>query len=190
MSSALRYFCLTVLAALSVAAQSRAKDPAESRLVNRVVPYVVSPPTIVDRMLDAAALKPGETLYDLGCGDGRFLVAAVQKYRAKAVGVELLPSLAKGARENLEKNHVQDMASVIQGDLMAVDLSAADVVTIYLSTEFNDELRPNLEKYLRAGTRVVSFEFPIPGWKPQRKENADYQNRKHTIYLYTMPPQR
>lgn len=186
MSRPVRILCLAALAAICAWPQTARL----SREPNRLAPYVNSPYTMVDRMLDVAALKPGETLYDLGCGDGRILVAAVQKYRAKAVGVELSPRVAKDARDNLQKNNVQDMASVVEGDLMKVDLSPADVVTVYLTTEFNQELRPNLEKYLHPGARVISFEYPIPGWKPQRKETTDLYNHKHTIYVYTMPPQK
>jgi len=140
-------------------------------------------------MLDAAAIKPGETLYDLGCGDGRILVTAVQKYRVKsAVGVELLPVLARDARDNAQRNGLQNSVTVIEGDAHDVDLSKADVVTIYMSTDFNDELKPRLEKYLHPGARVVTYEFPIPGWKPKRTERADTTNRKHLIYVYQMPP--
>lgn len=151
-------------------------------------PQVASPLTQVDRMLDAAALKSGETLYDLGCGDGRILIAAVQKYHAKAVGVELLPTKVSEARDSIQRNGLQDMASVIEGDARDVDLTKADVITLYMSTDFNDELKPRLEKSLHAGARVVSFEYPIPGWKPQRTERADMYNRKHLIYVYQMPP--
>lgn len=188
MASASRFLGLAALTVtLSFAQDASGRANFQER---RLAPYVVSPPSVVDRMLEAAAPKSGETLYDLGCGDGRILIAAVQKFRVKAVGVELSPTLAKMARENLEKNKVQDLASVIQDDAMNVDLHGADIVTLYLTTEFNSELRPNLEKYLRAGTRVVSLDYPVPGWKPQRKETADIYNHKHAIYIYTMPPRK
>ncbi|MBV6432163.1 MAG: Ribosomal protein L11 methyltransferase [Bryobacteraceae bacterium] len=149
-----------------------------------LAPYVPSPQNIVDRMLDAAQLKQGETVYDLGCGDGRVLITAAQKYRAKAVGVELSPKLVRLARDLIKLNGLQDSASVIEGNLLDVDLSKADVVTLYLLTESNSKLRPNLEKYLKPGARVVSHDFEIRGWKPIVVEEVPAYKRMHHIYVY------
>src|SRR5262249_41136495 len=116
-----------------------AQDP---RYANKLSPYVASPLRVVDRMLDLAKVKPGETLYDLGCGDGIILVEAVRKYQVKAVGVEISPKLVAKAEERIEKAGLREQARVIQGDLLKVDLTGADVVTLYLSTPLNAELRP------------------------------------------------
>lgn len=171
--------CLLALIALPLLAQ----DP---RYVNKLAPYVASPARVVDRMLEMANIRPGETVYDLGCGDGRILIAAVEKYKAKAVGIEISPKLAAQARAHIEKDGIASQARVIQGDLLQADLSGADVVTIYLTTSFNEELRPRLEKYLKPGSRVVSHDYTVPGWKPNKVEDTD--NGKHRIYLYEMPP--
>lgn len=149
-----------------------------------LAPFVPSPQNIVEKMLEAAQLKPGETVFDLGCGDGRVLVTAARQFRAKAVGVELSPKIAQMARDIIKQQKLEDEASVIEGNLLDVDLSKADVVTLYLLTESNSRLRPNLEKYLKPGARVVSHDFEIKGWKPVRVEEVQAHRRNHKIYVY------
>ena len=160
-------------------AQQRAKHYA-----NSLAPYVVSPQQIVDRMLELADIKPGETLYDLGSGDGRVLITAVQRYHAKAVGIEISEALVKSATERIQKLALQNDARVIQADLLQIDLSPADVVTIYLATDSNEILRPNLERYLKPGARVVSHDYVVPGWKPKTVDKDLPEARGHVIYLY------
>ena len=172
-------FILFVFAALT----GRAQDPG---YVKKLAPYVSSPARIVDRMLELANIKPGETVYDLGCGDGRILIAAVENYKAKAVGVEIAPKLVAQARARIKKEGIATSARVIEGDLLTTDLTGADVVTLYLTTDFNEELRPRLEKFLKPGARVVSHDYAVLGWKPAKMELVDGQ--KHRIYLYEMPP--
>jgi ubiquinone/menaquinone biosynthesis C-methylase UbiE len=157
---------------------------------NSLAPYVVSPQAIVDRMLELAALKQGETLYDLGSGDGRIILAAAQRYRAKAVGVEISDSLVRSTNDKIEKLGLKNLATVIHGDLLKVDLSPADVVTIYLMTNTNEILRPNLEKYLRAGARVISHEYAVPGWKANYVEKPEPSEKGHTIFMYVMPAKK
>jgi SAM-dependent methyltransferase len=155
---------------------------------NNLAPYVVAPEHAVDRMLEMARLKPGETLYDLGCGDGRILIAAAQKYKVKAVGIEISSRLARSAAEQVKKQGLEQNVKVIHGDFMKTDLSPANVVTLYLATTANDTLRPNLERYLRPNTRVVSYDYPIPGWKAvETAETGGYRGTSHTIYLYQVP---
>ena len=158
-------------------------------LTNRLAPYVTSPQRAIEKMLDLAGLKPGETLYDLGCGDGRILIAAAQKYHVKAVGVEISDRLARTAEDNVKAMGLEERVKIVHGDFMQTDLSPADVVTLYLITTANENLRPNLEKYLKKDARVVSYDYPIPGWKVINQEETDpsrYGNR-HTIYLYQVP---
>ena len=147
-----------------------------------------SPEHAIQKMLDMANLKPGETLYDLGCGDGRILIAAAEKYKVKAVGVEISDHLARRATEKVKKAGLQNQIAVVHGDFMKTDLSRADVVTLYLVTTANEILRPNLERELRANTRVVSYDYPIPGWKPiDRSQTEGLHGATHTIYLYEVP---
>jgi SAM-dependent methyltransferase len=178
--------CRGVIALLAVSAlPGFAQDP---RYVKKLAPYVASPVRVVDRMLELANIKPGETVYDLGCGDGRILIAAVEKYKAKAVGIEISAKVVAQARARIQKEGIANKARVIEGDLLETDLTGADVVTIYLTTSFNEELRPRLEKYLKPGARVVSHDYPVPGWKPTKIDVGDDQ--KHRIYLYEIPPAR
>jgi SAM-dependent methyltransferase len=172
--------CLLVIVSLPVLAQ----DP---RYVNKLAPYVASPARVVDRMLELATIRPGETVYDLGSGDGRVLIAAVQKYKAKAVGVEISPKLVSDAKARIERAGISDQAHVIEGDLLKTDLTGADVVIIYLATSLNEELRPRLEKFLKPGARVISHDYAVPGWKAAK---TDYSlgAQKHRIYVYEMPP--
>lgn len=171
---------LVAMSALPAAAQN-------SPYANKLAPYVSSPTRVVDSMLALADIHPGETVYDLGCGDGRILIAAVKQYKAKAVGVEISPKVVKEARANIRREGIAGQARVIQGDLLQTDLTGADVVTLYLSTSFNEQLRPRLERYLKPGARVVSHDYPVPGWKPTKVADADGR-QKHLIYLYEMPP--
>jgi cyclopropane fatty-acyl-phospholipid synthase-like methyltransferase len=141
-------------------------------------------------MLDAANLKPGEVVYDLGCGDGRVLITAAQKYRAKAVGIEISESLVNAARREVRKLGLESQVEVIHGDAASADVSQADVVTLYLLTHSNDLLRPMLETQLKPGARVVSHDFEIRGWKPVRVETCRVYNRNHKIYVYQMPQKK
>jgi cyclopropane fatty-acyl-phospholipid synthase-like methyltransferase len=143
---------------------------------------------VVEQMLIVSGLKPGETLYDLGSGDGRIVIAAARSFGASAVGVEISEKLVRTANENIKQAGLAANAKIIQGSLLEVDLSGADVVTLYLLTSSNDQLKPNLEKYLKPGARVVSHDFQIRGWKPARVERVLAHNREHTIYVYRMPP--
>src|SRR5271156_4794512 len=129
---------LVVLAGVLGAWPALAQPPKYS---NKLAPYVASPTRVMDRMLELANIKPGETLYDLGCGDGRVLIAAVEKYKANAVGVEIDPKVAARARSWIKKAGVESQARVIQDDLLKVDLTGADVVVIYLARQLNEELR-------------------------------------------------
>jgi cyclopropane fatty-acyl-phospholipid synthase-like methyltransferase len=153
-----------------------------------LAPFVASPQPIVDRMLDIAEVKAGEMVYDLGCGDGRVLITAAKRFNAKGVGVELSEKLVNSTNDSIRRMNLQEQVKIIHGNLLAVNLQPADVVTIYLETNSNDLLRPNLEKSLKPGARVVSHDFEVRGWKPTKVEKINSHNRNHTIYLYTMPP--
>jgi SAM-dependent methyltransferase len=161
---------------------------AQRPYVERLAPFVPSPQVVVERMLEAAEVKPGETVYDLGCGDGRIVIAAAREFRAKGVGVELSNDLVRQARDQVNRLGLGNRVTILQGDLLEVDLKPADVVTLYLLTESNDRLKPIFEKSLRPGARVVSHDFRIRGWKPLEVETVAVSGRAHTIYVYRMPP--
>lgn len=178
-------FSLLLLVALPAAGQ----PPKFGKYSNKLAPFVPSPQQVVDRMLEMAGPKVGETVFDLGCGDGRVLITAAQKYKAKAVGVEIDDKLVERAVDRVVALNLQNRVTVLKGDLLEADLSDADVVVIYLLTGSNEQLRPRLEKYLKPGARVVSYAYAVPGWKPLKIDRSDEQHG-HTIYLYEMPPAR
>jgi len=152
-----------------------------------IVPFVPSPDLVVRRMLTLAEIKANEVVYDLGAGDGRILSSAVLNFGAKAIGVELRPSRYQEILERLESEQIRDSASVIRGDFHDVALVDADVVTLYLLTSVNTEIRPKLERELKAGSRVVSHDFPIRGWLPTSVERVRDRCTTHEIYLYKVP---
>ncbi|MFH0897001.1 MAG: class I SAM-dependent methyltransferase [Candidatus Bathyarchaeota archaeon] len=152
-----------------------------------LAPYVPTPNEVVRAMLQVAELKSGETLYDLGCGDGRIVLMAAQEFGAKAVGVELDEDRYNDCRKKVQDLHLENRVNIIRGDFLSIDLREADVVTLYLLTGSNEKIRPNLEHYLKNGVRVVSHDFEMPGWKPVKvqdiKESESY-SYSHTLYLY------
>jgi cyclopropane fatty-acyl-phospholipid synthase-like methyltransferase len=163
---------------------------AQKVKAERLAPYVPSPQPVVERMLELADLKPYETVYDLGCGDGRILITAAREFHAKAVGVELSGKLVRQAQDQVNKMGLANRVTIVEGDLMKADLRPADVVTVYLLTSANDELKPAFEKSLRKGARVVSHDFQIRGWRADRVDTVEATNRTHTIYVYVMPPKK
>jgi tRNA A58 N-methylase Trm61 len=153
-----------------------------------IAPFVPSPIPVIRHMLELAELKPGEVLFDLGAGDGRTIIMAAKTFGARAVGVELREDLAKKAMSTINENGLSDRVTVVNGDMFNVDLSAADVVFLYLTTSANEKIRPKLETELKPGVRVVSHDYEIIGWKPVKVENFCENPQlgypSHTIYLY------
>jgi SAM-dependent methyltransferase len=175
---------------------SRAQDGSIFRpgkpqiLPNQLAPFVPSPLPVVDRMLELAKLKPGERLYDLGSGDGRVVITASQKFDVKAVGIEISSRLVKQSQEEIKRLGLEEKASVVHGDVFDADLKDADVVILYLLRDSNNTLKPKLEKSLRPGTRVISHDYEIAGWKPVAEEKIEAHKRDHRIYVYRMPPEK
>ncbi len=149
-----------------------------------LAPYIPSPQAVVDRMLEAARVNPGELVYDLGCGDGRVVITAAQKYKARAVGVELSDDIYRSTLRKVQSLGLEGSVKIVRGNLLKIDLSPADVVTLYLLTSSNALVKPNLEKYLKPGARVVSIDFEIKGWQPVRTEKVRADRSTHTIYVY------
>jgi len=148
------------------------------------VPFVPTPEVVVRRMLQIAGVKPGEIVYDLGCGDGRVLIIAAREFGARAFGVEIRKDLYEQCLMRIKELGLEDRITVVRGNFFDIDLSDADVVTMYLLTSVNERLRPKLEKELRPGTRVVSHDFEIPTWRPVLVEDVYEEWRSHKIYLY------
>jgi len=156
-----------------------------------LAPFVPTPNEVVMAMLQLAGLQPDETLYDLGCGDGRIVLTAAQAFGAKAVGVELDDGRYNACLSKIAELHLEQQVKILHTDLLKVDLSDADVVTLYLLTTSNEKVKPNLELYLKRGARVVSHDFEIPGWTPTSVQNIEDLNVygdeypfSHRLYLY------
>jgi ubiquinone/menaquinone biosynthesis C-methylase UbiE len=148
------------------------------------VPYVPTRAEIVEEMLRMADVKPADVVYDLGCGDGRIVIMAAEKFGARGVGIDIDPRRIEEARANAAKAGVADRAEFRVGDLFKADIREATVVTLYLLPEVNLRLKPKLLADLRPGTRVVSHDFSMgDDWKPERA--VKLQN--DTIYFWTIP---
>jgi len=127
--------------------------------------WVAAPPDIVKRMLHVAQVGPEDVIYDLGCGDARILITAVEEFGAKkAIGYEVREDLYQRSLQEIKRRNLQDKVVLIKGNFLEADLSEASVVTLYLSSEANELVRPKLEKELRRGTRIVSLTFKIDTW--------------------------
>ncbi len=173
-----------VLPALLLASFLAAQQPSEQD--SSLAPYYPTPAFVVEKMLKLGELKPGETMFDLGSGDGRIVIMAAKEFKAYAVGVELDEDLVKQSRERIRRQGLDDRAKIIQGDILEQDYSSADFLTVYLLPSSNEKVRPLLEKQLKQGTRVVCHDFDMTGWTPERVEHIedDGEGRSHTLYLY------
>jgi ubiquinone/menaquinone biosynthesis C-methylase UbiE len=150
----------------------------------RDVPYVPTPERVVDKMLELAKVGPSDVVYDLGSGDGRIVIAAARKHGARGVGIDIDPQRVREARENARKAGVADRVEFREGDLFKADISAATVVTLYLLSGVNLQLRPKLFSELKPGTRVVSHAFDMGDWKPIATEKVG----SSTVYYWVIPP--
>jgi len=162
------------------AAAQRYSDP------DTLAPSYPTPQAVVERMLSLADIRPGEVVYDLGCGDGRIVITAAQKFSARAVGVEIRRDIYESTLAHVASLGLSDRVKIIHGDALKTDLSGADVVTLYLLTSSNERLRPVLEAQLKPGARVVSHDFEIRGWKPEQVDKMIVEGRPHMIYAYRM----
>jgi len=150
-----------------------------------IAPYVPTPQVVVDRMLELAEVGKGDLLYDLGSGDGRIVITAARRYGVKAVGFEIDPNLVKRSRDNIREARLEHLVEIREQDVRTVDLSPASVLTMYLYPAANLRLRPAIMRQLKPGSRVVSHEFGMGNWKPDRTEQLmDSADHLRTIYLW------
>ena len=183
---------LAGLAASSAAGIAYAYEPSRILLAQAAPPagrrspdviFVPTPNEVVDKMLEMAKVNAKDTVYDLGCGDGRIVITAAQKYGARAVGVDIDPRRIQEATANAKAAKVTDKVRFIEGDLFETDISEATVVTLYLLTRLNEKLKPKLLKDLKPGTRVVSHAFDMGDWKPEATASVNAS----TVYLWRIP---
>jgi len=173
----MRWACLLVgVGSAGLAAAQRPELRAEPPVVlsygevpGKEVPYVPSPPEVVDAMLAAAGVKKGDVLYDLGSGDGRIVIAAAKRFGVRGVGVDIDPRRIREANENARAAGVTKLVEFREQNLFDVDLEPATVVTLYLLPEVNKKLRPKLLREVRPGTRVVSHAFDMGDWAPDQQ---------------------
>lgn len=154
---------------------------------------VGTPFSIIKMMLDMAQVGSEDVIYDLGSRDGRILITAVKEFGAKkAVGYEIRKDLCDIAESKINQMNLQNKIVIINGNMLNADLSKASVITLYLSTEANELLRPKLEKYARSHARVISHYYPLRGWRSARKidlQKIHYNGKKYIgmLYLYIIP---
>jgi hypothetical protein len=155
---------------------------------NWLSPYVPTPMRVAEKMLELAEVKSSDIVYDLGSGDGRIVILAAQKFGALAVGVELDEKLVRESSARIAALGLEKRASIVRADMFATNLRPATVVTIYQLGVINQRLRPHLERQLRSGTRVITLDFPIPGWQPERVVHLESENGvANTLYVYVCP---
>jgi len=177
------YFPYAIFVIICAAVFASAQQPAPR------APDVVYVPTsqkIVDAMLKLARVTKSDTVYDLGCGDGRIVITAAKEYGANGVGIDINPELVKEADANAQSENVADKVKFVEGDLFDMNFSRATVVTLYLSPGVNLKLRPKLLKQLKPGTRIVSHDFDMGDWKPEQTIKVE----EATLYLWTVPSKK
>jgi cyclopropane fatty-acyl-phospholipid synthase-like methyltransferase len=170
--------CLIVVAAFApvLVAQAPARQPD--------VIFVPTPQEVVEAMLKMADVKAGDIVFDLGSGDGRIPITAVQKFGAtRATGIDIDPQRIKEANENAKKAGVTEKVRFLNQDLFTSDFREATVVTLYLLDTLNEKLRPKLLAELKPGTRIVSHAFRMGDWQPEKTQQVDGRN----IYFWTVP---
>ena len=145
--------------------------------------FVPTPQSVVEQMLELASVKPGDVVYDLGCGDGRLVITAAKQDGVRAVGIDIDPERINQSLENARKAGVEDRVSFRNEDLFEADIRKATVVTLYLLHSLNLKLRPKLWKELKPGTRIVSYNFDMGDWPPEKKVGV----MSGSIYLWTIP---
>ncbi len=173
--------CMVFVAVLSICASASE------------VPFVPTPTAVVRAMLSMARVGPTDTVYDLGSGDGRIVIEAAARYRARAVGIELDGTLVRQSRAAARQAGVADRATFIEADILVADFHRATVVTLYLLPDVNLQLRPRILMELRPGTRVVSHDWDMGDWEPDRTHVIEVPEKplggtpESLIYLWTVP---
>jgi len=178
--------CLAALS-VAVAAAQTAQPKREPD-----VPFVPTTDEAVQAMLKLADVKKSDVVYDLGCGDGRIVIAAAKTYGARAVGIDINPVRIAEAKENAKAAGVENLVQFKEGDLFEADIHEASVVTLFLLSSVNMKLRPKLLQDLKPGTRVVSNTFDMGDWKADKEVTVGDQSEdtwlSRHLFLWTIPP--
>ena len=173
------YGAMIVFCSMLTAWSSEARKPD--------VGFVPTPRGAVERIIEMAELEPGDVVYDLGCGDGRIVVAAARRQRVKAIGVDINPERVAESRENVRAAGLESSIEIRQADIFALDLRDVDVVFLYLTPRLNERLMPQLRQ-LKPGARIISYEFDMGAAKPVElvREKFD-QYGEQKIYKWVVP---
>lgn len=177
---------LTISATVSAAQTPRKKRRARKPDVI----YYPTPPETVAAMLRLGNIKKGDVLYDLGSGDGRIPIAAAKEFGIRAVGVEIDPKLITEAEANARTAGVSELVRFRNEDMFRIDVSEANIVTLYLSDKLNVLLRPKLLRELRPGSRIISHDFHMGDWKPEQTVRVPWGKLYRTVYVWTVPKRR
>lgn len=174
---------LLFLALVCAAGAGAGRDPD--------VVYVGTPYDVVSKMLQMAAVTKDDVVYDLGCGDGRIVVLAAQKYGCRGVGYEIDPERVAASQANVSKNNVGNLVSIVHADIFTIDLSEATVLPLYLLPEINRKLIPQLEK-LKPGSRIICHNYDLDGIVADKMTTflSSEDNSTHILWLYTTPLKR
>jgi len=175
--------CLLFAAASTVALDGATQAQIDRGERNPDVIFVPTPQEVVDDMLRLANVRKGDVLYDLGSGDGRIPVTAAKRYGVRAVGIDIDPERIREARENARRNGVEPLVQFRMEDLFKADFRDATVITLYLLPDLNVKLRPKLLRELKPGTRIVSHQFDMGSWKPDKK----LESNGRTVYFWVVP---
>jgi trans-aconitate methyltransferase len=181
---------LLIALAAGLQGQTAAKSKARrsgKRLRTPDVIYYPTPTETVAEMLRLADIKPGDVLYDIGSGDGRIPITAAQRYRIRAVGIEIDPKMVWVAQERARALGLTNSVRFINADMFRTDISEATIVTLYLSRKLNLLLRPKLLRELRPGTRIISHDFDMGDWKPEQTIRVPWKKGYRTVYVWTIP---
>jgi SAM-dependent methyltransferase len=150
-----------------------------------LAPYVPTPIDVVHRMLELADVTKDDVLYDLGCGDGRIVIEAAQRYGSRGVGIDYDPERIAEARATAKRRGLEHLVTFRQEDALTTDVSEATVVTLYLLSSSNRKLRPNLTAQLQPGSRIVSHAFGMGNWEPEETQSfEDQRGNTRTIHLW------
>jgi ribosomal protein L11 methylase PrmA len=163
-------------------AQAQPRKPAQQPDVI----YVPTPHEVVDDMLRLANVGKSDILYDLGSGDGRIAIAAAKKFGIRAVGIDIDPERIREANENARRAGVTHLVEFRQEDLFKADFREATVITLYLLPDLNVKLRPRLLDELKPGTRIVSHQFDMGTWKPEKR----LESNGRVVYFWTIPSKK
>jgi ubiquinone/menaquinone biosynthesis C-methylase UbiE len=190
----MRRACLILALLALLPPLAAAQQPTED---DRVAPYAATPAAVVTAMLEMAAVKPGDFVIDLGSGDGRLVIAAAKEFGARGLGVDIDAKLVDYAQRKAAEAGVAERATFEVRDLFKTDLSGASVVTIYLLSTIMDRVAAKLAAELKPGTRVVTHDYVLPGWRIERVHTMDAPEKDDVtgkrlaiLFLYVVPARR